>query len=86
MWHFWKLWSVTCPLSKTADALPRKKGQTSKKATTSNDYPGYDTGKTDGEVPVLELWGMWSTPSFPLLPGQPWTGAVVPVRVSSMVN
>ena len=24
---------------------------------------------SDGEVLVLGLWGMWSTPSLPLLPG-----------------
>ena len=23
----------------------------------------------DSEAPVLKLWGMWSTPSLPLLPG-----------------
>ena len=35
-----------------------------------NECPGYDTKQSDGEVPVmLELWGMWSTPSLPLLPG-----------------
>ena len=29
--------------------------------------------KSDGEVPVmLELWGMWSTPSLPSLPGPLW--------------
>ena len=35
-----------------------------------NEYPGYDTKRSDGEAPVmLGLWGMWSTPSLPLLPG-----------------
>ena len=35
-----------------------------------NKFPEYDTKKSDGKVPVLlELWGMWSTPSGPLLPG-----------------
>ena len=33
--------------------------------------------QSDGEVPVmLELWGMWSTPSFPLLPSPLWPGVV----------
>ena len=33
-----------------------------------NVCPGYDTKQSDGEVPVmLELWGMRSTPSLPLL-------------------
>ena len=35
-----------------------------------NECPGFDTKQSDGEVPVmLELWGMRSTPSLPLLPG-----------------
>ena len=34
-----------------------------------NECPGYDTKQSVGEVPtVLELWGMWSTPSLQLLP------------------
>ena len=36
---------------------------------TSNEYPGYGTKPSDGEDSVLELWGMWSTPSLLLLPG-----------------
>ena len=37
--------------------------------------------QSDGEVPVmLELWGMWSTPSLPSL----WTGVVAPDWVLSM--
>ena len=37
--------------------------------TFPNKCPGYDK-QSDGEAPVmLELWGMWSTPSLPLLPG-----------------
>ena len=35
---------------------------------------------SDGEAPVLELWGMQSTPSLPLL----WPSGVVPDRVLSM--
>ena len=36
----------------------------------TNECPGYDTKQSDGEVPaVLELSGMRSTPSLPLLPG-----------------
>ena len=37
-----------------------------------------------GKAPVLELWGMWSTLSLPLLPGSLLPGVVVPVRVLSM--
>ena len=43
----------------------------------SDDCPGYDTKQSDVEVPVmLELWGIWSTPSLPLLPGLLWPGVV----------
>ena len=35
-----------------------------------NECPGYDTKQSDAEDSVmLDLWGMWSTPSLPLLPG-----------------
>ena len=50
-----------------------------------NKCPGYDTKQSDGEVPaVLELWGMWSTPSWPLLPGPLWPGVVAPDRALPM--
>ena len=46
-----------------------------------NEYPGYYTKQSDGEVPVmLELWGIWSTPSLLLLPGPLWPGVVAPDR------
>ena len=53
------------------------------------EYPdctsGYDIKQSDGEVPaVLELWGMRSTPSLPLLPGPLWPGLVAPDRALSM--
>ena len=45
---------------------------------------GYDPPH-DGEVPVmLELWGMRSTPSLPLLSGLLWPGVVVLDRALSM--
>ena len=51
---------------------------------TSNESPGYDTKQSDGESPVmLGLWGMWSTPSLPLLPGPLWVGMVTPDRALS---
>ncbi len=51
----------------------------------TNKCPGYDTKQSDGEVPVmLELWGMWSTPSLPLFPGAHWPGVVEPDRALSM--
>ena len=44
-----------------------------------NKCPGYDTKQSDGEVPaMLELWGMRSTPSLPLLPGPLRPGVVAP--------
>ncbi len=33
---------------------------------------------------MLELWGMWSTPSLLSLPGPLWPGVVAPDRVFSM--
>ena len=50
-----------------------------------NECPGYDTKQSDGEVSaVLELWGMWSTPSLPSYPGSLWPGVVAPDRALSM--
>ena len=44
-----------------------------------NVCPGYDTNQSDGKAPViLELWGIWSTPSLPSLPGPLWPGGTVP--------
>ena len=49
------------------------------------DYiSGYDIKPGDGVAPVLELWGMWSTPSLQLLPVPPWPIMVVPVRFPSI--
>ena len=51
----------------------------------SNECPGYDTKQSHGDVPaMLELWGMWSTPSLPSLPGPLWPGVVAPDRALSM--
>ena len=33
---------------------------------------------------MLELWGMWSTSSLPLLPDPLWPGVVAPDRILSM--
>ena len=33
-----------------------------------NKCPGYDNKQSDGMVLALDIWGMWSTPSLPLLP------------------
>ena len=51
------------------------------------ECPGYDTEQSDGEVPVmLELWGMWSTPSLLALTGLFWSEVVAPDRVLSMAQ
>ena len=57
----------------------------SAEAVEYNECPRYDTKHPDGEVPViLGLWGMWSTPSLPLLPGPLWPSVVAPDRALSM--
>ena len=33
------------------------------------EYSGHDLKPSDGETPVLEILAVWSTPSFPLIPG-----------------
>ena len=41
--------------------------------------------QSDGKASVmLEFWGIWSTPSLPLLSGPPWLGVTAPDRVLSM--
>ena len=51
----------------------------------SNECPGYDTKQSDGEASVmLELLGMRSTPSLPLLPGLLKPREVAPDRVLSI--
>ena len=45
----------------------------------TNECPRYDTKQFDSEASVmLELWGMWSTPSLSLLPGPLWPRVVEP--------
>ena len=49
--------------------------------------PGYDTKKSDDEVPVmLELWGMQITPSLLSLPGLYWAAVVTHDRVLFMAK
>ena len=40
--------------------------------------------ESDGDDVVLELWILWSTPSFPLIPVPLLPGVVVIVRVLSV--
>ena len=50
-----------------------------------NQYPGYDTKKSDSEAPVmLELWGMRSVSLLPSLPGPLWPRVLASDRVPSM--
>ena len=46
--------------------------------------PGYDIKPSDGEVPVLECWRIWSTPLLPLFPGPFWLRLVAANRLLSM--
>ena len=48
-----------------------------------NECLRYNIKQFDGEVPVLEIWGIWSTPSLPLLPGLLCPRVVAPDRVLS---
>ena len=53
--------------------------------TLPNECPAMTLNNLNGEVPVmLELWGMWSTPLMPSLPGLHWHGAVSHDGVLSM--
>ena len=49
-----------------------------------NECPWYDIKQSDGEAPALEIWGMWSIPSLPLLPSPLCPEVVAPDRVLSM--
>ena len=50
-----------------------------------NKYSGYDTKQSDSKALVmLELWGMWITPSLSLLPSSLWPRVVAPDRVLSL--
>ena len=60
-----------------------RKGKTP--STLANECSGYDIIQSDGEPPViLELWGMWSTLSLPLLPDSLCPEVVAPERVLSI--
>ena len=52
--------------------------------TPPNECPGYNTKQSDEASVILELWGIRSTPSLPLLPGSLWPGVVASDRVLSM--
>ena len=56
----------------------------SRGVTPSNNCPGYDTKHSNVETSVLKLWGMWNTPSLPLLPGPLLLRVVVTVWTPSI--
>ena len=48
-----------------------------------NECPRYNTKNSDSGVPtMLELWGMRSAPSLPLLSGPLWPGKVAPNKLN----
>ena len=49
-----------------------------------NQCPGYEIKLSDGFAPVLEIWGIRSSPSFSFLPSPLLSGVVVPDKVISM--
>ena len=52
---------------------------------TPHECPRHDTELSEDNASVmLTLWGMWSIPSLPLLPGPFWVWVVAPERVLSM--
>ena len=53
------------------------------KSIKTEAFLRHDTKPSDDEASVLELWGMWSTPSLPLLPGPLSPGVVVLVKILS---
>ena len=71
-----------CPVGWSCRIHPTASLQRGK--TPPNEYLGYGLKQSDGEAPVLELWGMWHTPLLPLLPGWLWTGVLAPDRVLSI--
>ena len=53
---------------------------------SAKSCPILDTKLSDGEAPVLECFGIWSTPLLPSLPGPFSNGVVLLVRVSSLAK
>ena len=43
----------------------------------TKECPKYETKPPDGKAPILELWGMWSTLSQPLLLSPLWPGVAI---------
>ena len=60
--------------SHSAEAVEYTNCISAEEQDSPNECPGYDIKPSDGEAPALDIWGMWSTPSLPLLPGPLWLG------------
>ena len=72
-------------LAQLAGAVEYTASHQRDKNLSFDECPVYDTEQSDGEVPVmLEVWGMWSTPSLLSLPAPLWPGVVASDRVLSM--
>ena len=53
-------------------------------ASKKKSCSGYDTKTSDDDASVLELWGIWNTPSLSLLPDSLWSRKAVPVKGLAM--
>ena len=85
MTHRWILTSTSIPAAQSAGAVEYTDCISTVGKDSSKECPRYDTKQSDGEVPVmLELWGIWSTPSLPLLPDPLGLGVIAPDRVLSV--
>ena len=86
----WIIWNknvltLTLCIAQSAGAVEYTDQHLYRGIKPPNESPGYDSEQSDGEAPVmLELWGMRSTPSLPLLLGPLWPGMVAPDRALSM--
>ena len=47
----------------------------------TNECSGNDAKKSDSMALTFEIWGKWSTFSWPLFPGPLWPRVVTPVKV-----
>ena len=73
------------PITQSDGAVEYTDCTSAERQDPTNRCPEYDTKQSDGEVPViLDLWGMWNTPSLLLLPGLLLLGVVAPDGTLSM--
>ena len=53
-------WILVLPVRQRDNTTPKK------------GFPGYNTkAASDGEAPILDIWGVWSALSLGSLPGPP---------------